>query len=75
MRRQEFDPPRSFWSVVVTPNNGADLNYIADRVAKLARVDSVMIQERRVTAVWREGDNGGGGGGGGGGSAEAPKSR
>jgi hypothetical protein len=72
MRRQAIDPPRSLWSVVVTPNNGADLNYIADRVANLAGVDSVMIQERRVTAVWREGDNGRGGGGG---SAEAPKTR
>jgi hypothetical protein len=72
MRRQEIDPPRSFWSVVVTPDNGADLNYIAGCVAKLAGVDSVMIQERRVTAVWREDDNGGGGGGG---SAEAPKTR
>jgi hypothetical protein len=72
MRRREIDPPRSFWSIVVTPNNGADLSYIADRVAKLAGVDSVMIQERRVTAVWQEADNGGGGGGG---SAEAPKTR
>jgi hypothetical protein len=74
MRRQEIDPPRSFWSIVVTPNNGADLSYIADRVAKLPGVDSVMIQERRVTAVWQEADNGGGGGGGGG-SAEAPNTR
>jgi hypothetical protein len=64
MRGRTIDPPRSFWSVVVTPDNGADLNYIADRIAKLAGVDTVMIQERRVTAVWQEGDNGGGGGGG-----------
>ena len=31
MRRREIDPPRSFWSVLVTPDDGADLNYIADR--------------------------------------------
>ena len=72
MRRREIDPPRSFWSIVVTPNNGADLSYIADRVAKLPGVHTVMIQERRVTAVWQEADNGGGGGGG---SAEAPNTR
>jgi hypothetical protein len=64
MRRREIDPARSFWSVVVTPDNGADLNYIADRIAKLAGVNTVMIQERRVTALWQEGDNGGGGSGG-----------
>jgi hypothetical protein len=72
MRSRKIDPPRSFWSVVVTPDSGADLNYIGDRIAKLAGVDSVMIQERRVTALWQEGDNGGGGGGG---SAEAPDTR
>jgi hypothetical protein len=48
----------------VTPDEGADLNYIGDRIANLAGVDSVMIQERRITAVWQEGDNDGGGGGG-----------
>jgi hypothetical protein len=64
MRRRAIDPPRSFWSVVVTPDDEADLNYIADRISNLAGVDSVMIQERRITAVWQEGDNGGGGGGG-----------
>ena len=69
MRRREIDPARSFWSVVVTPDNGADLNYIADRIAKLAGVNTVMIQERRVTAIWQEGDNAGGGGGGSGGIA------
>ena len=61
MRRRAIEPPRSFWSVVVTPDDGADLNYIADRIAKLAGVDSVMIYERRVTAVWQEDENGGGG--------------
>jgi hypothetical protein len=64
MRRRAIEPPRSFWSVVVTPDDGADLNYIADRIAKLAGVNTVMIQERRITAVWQEGDNGGAGGGG-----------
>ena len=64
MRRTEFDPPRSFWTVFVTPDDGADLNYIADRISNLPGVEAVMIQERRITAVWQEGENGGGGGGG-----------
>ena len=64
MRRREIDPPRSFWTILVTPDKGADLNYIGHRIANLAGVDSVMIQERRITAVWQEGDNDGGGGGG-----------
>jgi hypothetical protein len=64
MRRREIDPPRSFWSVLVTPDDGADLNYIADRIANLAGVTAVMIEERRITALWQEDENGGGGGGG-----------
>jgi hypothetical protein len=51
--------------VIVSPDDEADLHYIADRIATLAGVEQVMVQERRVTAVWQEGDNGGGGGGGG----------
>jgi hypothetical protein len=64
MRRREIDPPRSFWRVVVVPDDRADLDHIADRTANLAGVDSVIIEERRVTAVWQEGDDGGGGSGG-----------
>jgi hypothetical protein len=64
VRHRELDPPRSFWSVVVIPDNGADLKYIADRVAKLAGVDSVMIEERRITDLWQEPEDGGGGTGG-----------
>lgn len=66
MRRREVDPPRSFWRVVVVPDDRADLDYIAERVANLAGVDSVIIEERRVTALWQEGDDDGGGGVGGG---------
>jgi hypothetical protein len=66
MRRREIDPPRSFWTIVVVPEDDADLDYIAGRVANLAGVNSVMIEERRITALWQEPDNGGGGGGGGG---------
>jgi hypothetical protein len=66
MRHREFDPPRSFWRVVVIPDNEADLKYIADRASNLAGVDAVIIEERRVTALWQEGDDDGGGGGGGG---------
>jgi hypothetical protein len=66
MRRRELDPPRSFWTIVVVPGDDADLDYIAGRVANLAGVNSVMIEERRITALWQEPDNGGGGGGGGG---------
>jgi hypothetical protein len=50
--------------VVVIPDNAADLKYIADRVAKLAGVDSVMIEERRITDVWQELEDDGGGTGG-----------
>jgi hypothetical protein len=64
MRRRDINPPRSFWTVVVTPEDEADLNYIADRVSELAGVNSVMIYERRVTAVWQEGEYGDRGGGG-----------
>jgi hypothetical protein len=67
MRLRELDPPRSFWTVIVAPDDEADLHYIADRISNLAGVELVMIQERRVTAVWQEGDDDGGGGGGGGG--------
>jgi hypothetical protein len=66
MRRREIDPARSFWRVVVTPDKGADLNYIGDRIANLAGVNTVMIEERRITTLWHEGENDGGGGGGGG---------
>ena len=65
MRRREIDPARSFWRIVVIPDNDADLEYIADRASNLAGVDSVMIEEHRVTALWQEGDNNNGGGGGG----------
>lgn len=61
MRHRELDPPRSFWRVVVIPDNGADVKYIADRVAKLAGVDSVMIEERRITDLWQEPEDEGGG--------------
>ena len=64
MRHRELDPPRSFWRVVVIPDNGADLKYIADRVAKLAGVDFVMIEEHRITDLWQEPEDGGGGTGG-----------
>lgn len=63
MRHRELDPPRSFWRVVVIADNEADVKYIADRTAKLAGVDSVMIEERRITDLWQEADDGGGGGG------------
>jgi hypothetical protein len=36
MRRREVDPPRSFWRIVVVPEDDADLDYIAARVANLA---------------------------------------
>jgi hypothetical protein len=62
MRLREVDPPRSFWTVIVSPDDEADMHYIADRIANLAGVKQVMVEERRVTAVWQEGDNGGGGG-------------
>jgi hypothetical protein len=65
MRLRELDPPRFFRTVIVSPDDEADLHYIADRRANLAGVEQVIVQERRVTAVWQEGDNGGGGGGGG----------
>ena len=48
--------------MVVIPDNEADVKYIADRTAKLAGVDSVMIEERRITDLWQEADDGGGGG-------------
>ena len=63
MRHRELDPPRSFWRVVVIPGNEADVQYIADRIAKLAGVDSVMIEERRITDLWQEPDEGDSGGG------------
>jgi hypothetical protein len=64
VRHRELDPPRSFWRVVLIPDNGADLKYIADRVAKLAGVDSVIIEERRITDLWQEPEDGDGGTGG-----------
>jgi len=64
VRHREVDPPRSFWRVVVIPDDGADLTYIADRVANLAGVDSVIIEEHPITDLWQEPDNGGGGTGG-----------
>lgn len=64
MRHRELDPPRSFWRVVVIPDNGADVKYIADRVAGLAGVESVMIEERRITDLWQEPEDAGGGTGG-----------
>jgi hypothetical protein len=64
VRHRELDPPRSFLRVVVIPDNGADLKYIADRVAKLAGVDSVMVEERRITDLWQELEDDGGGTGG-----------
>ena len=63
MRHRELDPPRSFWRVVVIPDNERDVRYIADRVAKLAGAGSVMIEERRITDLWQEPDEGDGGGG------------
>jgi hypothetical protein len=39
------------------------MQYLADRIAKLARVDSVMIEERRITDLWQEPDEDDGGGG------------
>jgi hypothetical protein len=63
VRHRELDPPRSFWRVVAIPDNEADVRYIADRIAKLAGVDSVMIEERRITDLWQEPDEDDSGGG------------
>jgi hypothetical protein len=49
--------------VVVIPDDEADVKYIADRIAKLAGADSVMIEERRITDLWQEPDEGDSGGG------------
>jgi hypothetical protein len=66
VRHRKLDPPRSFWRVVVIPDNEADLKYVADRISKLAGVNSVMIDEHRVTDLWQEPEEDDGGGGTGG---------